>query len=164
MMFHGLWRHPGVYSLFGLDGAGKTTLLSIVSGVMNFDKGEVRVRGLPPSDPIARSVIGYCPREPGLIDNISGYDNALFYGRLYGLTTNEIISKTRNCADGALSREPTALSLSPSNILAWFTVTLTDTRQGAIAGTLRPRETTRSSKYAVLPGGRLGLLRRVVKL
>ncbi|MEM4844555.1 MAG: ATP-binding cassette domain-containing protein [Ignisphaera sp.] len=90
---------PGVYSLFGLDGAGKTTLLSIVSGVMNFDKGEIRVRGLPPGDPIAWRVIGYCPQEPGLIDNISRYDNALFYDRLYGLTTNEIISKTRNMAE-----------------------------------------------------------------
>ncbi|MEM4426725.1 MAG: ABC transporter ATP-binding protein [Acidilobaceae archaeon] len=90
---------PGVYSLLGPNGAGKTTLLSIVSGVMNFDKGEVRVKGLPPSDPIARRAIGYCPQEPGLIDNISGYDNALFYGRLYGLTTNEIVKKTKNIAE-----------------------------------------------------------------
>lgn len=90
---------PGIYSLLGPNGAGKTTLLSIISGVIDFDEGQVLVKGLSPIDIAKRRIIGFCPQEPGLVDNISGYDNALFYGRLYGLTTSEILDRTRNLAN-----------------------------------------------------------------
>lgn len=35
-------------------------------------------------------VIGYCPRDSGLISNSSGLDNALLYGGLYRLTRKGI--------------------------------------------------------------------------
>ncbi len=89
------WRieNPGIYSLLGPNGAGKTTLLSIITGIIEPDGGRVLIKDSKPSNPSTRMIIGYCPQEPGLIGNLSGYDNALFYGRLYGLRSRDIIDR-----------------------------------------------------------------------
>jgi ABC-2 type transport system ATP-binding protein len=89
---------PLIFGLLGPNGAGKTTLLSIIAGIIEPDEGWVRINGLEPKSPEARKNLGYYPQEHGLIEHLSGYDNALFYGRLYGLPKREIVRKTRDLA------------------------------------------------------------------
>ena len=85
-----------VLALLGPNGAGKTTVLRIVSGIARPDNGYVRINGLDPSDPRARSLIGYCPQEPVVYDDLTGLENMLFYAGLYGLSGSEA---KRRCMD-----------------------------------------------------------------
>lgn len=95
------WKidNPGIYSLLGPNGAGKTTFLNIVVGVLNPDGGRVVVKGFLPIDEETRKIVGYLPQEPGLIDTLTGYDNAVFYGRLYGLSPRDIVKKLKSIAE-----------------------------------------------------------------
>ena len=88
--------HSGeVVELLGPNGAGKTTLLRIISGVLKPDQGRVSIKGLDPIDPEARKLIGFCPQEPGLIPDLTGFENMLFYARLQGLDGRNVINRIR---------------------------------------------------------------------
>ncbi len=78
-----------VYSLLGPNGAGKTTLLNIIAGILNPTSGRVLVKGRDPRDPETRLHIGFCPQEHGLTELLTGYDNMMFFARLYGYSERE---------------------------------------------------------------------------
>ncbi|RLF19919.1 MAG: ABC transporter ATP-binding protein [Thermoprotei archaeon] len=78
-----------VVSLLGPNGAGKTTLISIVVGILRPTKGKILIYGRDPRDPKVRSIIGFCPQEPALNDNLTGRENMMFYARLYGIDGDE---------------------------------------------------------------------------
>jgi ABC-2 type transport system ATP-binding protein len=52
--------------LLGPNGAGKTTALRLLLGFVRPSTGQVRLRGLDPSDPHAREHVGYLPERPAL--------------------------------------------------------------------------------------------------
>lgn len=55
---------PGeAFGLLGPNGAGKTTFIKVALGVVRPDMGEVRLFGLPCSDPKARRRVGYLPER-----------------------------------------------------------------------------------------------------
>jgi ABC-2 type transport system ATP-binding protein len=58
-------RHGEIFALLGPNGAGKTTLISVVCGIVNPSKGEVRVNGhdIIADFRITRSLIGLVPQE-----------------------------------------------------------------------------------------------------
>ncbi len=87
---------PGeTFGLLGPNGAGKTTSISMICGLLAPDAGEVRIEGVPirPGSTAGRDLIGYVPQELALYPDLSGRDNLVFFGRLYGLKGAE--AKTR---------------------------------------------------------------------
>jgi ABC-2 type transport system ATP-binding protein len=83
------------FGLLGPNGAGKTTSISMICGLLAPDAGEVRIEGVPirPGSTAGRDLIGYVPQELALYPDLSGRDNLVFFGRLYGLKGAE--AKTR---------------------------------------------------------------------
>jgi len=75
-----------IASLLGPNGSGKTTLLRIVAGVLKPSSGEVVFRG---------GLMSYLPQELGLFKELSGWDNMLFYARLYGLDRSYVLKRGR---------------------------------------------------------------------
>ena len=74
-----------ILCLIGPSGAGKTTLLRIITGALKADKGEVYLGDVGLPNPEIRRRIAFMPQEDAVYLDLSGLDNLLFYGRMYGL-------------------------------------------------------------------------------
>jgi len=76
-----------IFGLLGPNGAGKTTLLSMLSGLLAPDAGSVLLDGTDISAAPGRMkrACGIVPQEIALYQALTGRDNLLFFGRLYGL-------------------------------------------------------------------------------
>jgi ABC-2 type transport system ATP-binding protein len=77
-----------IFGLLGPNGAGKTTTISIVAGLLNADSGSVRVSGLDNRRDAKRvkEMLGVVPQDIALYEELSGRENLLFWGGLYGLS------------------------------------------------------------------------------
>ena len=84
-----------IYGLLGPNGAGKTTLLRMIAGVIEPDEGEIRVRGMNPTDPEVRRLIGYAPQDPVVYEDLTGFENLMFYAGLHGVSGSEAKEKCR---------------------------------------------------------------------
>jgi ABC-2 type transport system ATP-binding protein len=81
--------HEGeIFSLLGPNGAGKTTTISILSCLLKPDGGEADVGGFSvakkPDE--VKKLIGMVPQDIALYEDLSGRENLMFWGRMYGLT------------------------------------------------------------------------------
>ena len=80
--------HGGeIFSLLGPNGAGKTTTISILSCLLKPDSGEANVGGFSvarkPDE--VKKLIGAVPQDIALYEDLSGRENLMFWGRMYGL-------------------------------------------------------------------------------
>ncbi len=78
-------REGEIFGLIGPNGAGKTTTLRIIATLLKPTKGKVIVYGydvVEHADKIRKS-LGYLPEEAGVYERLTGYENLLFYARLY---------------------------------------------------------------------------------
>src|SRR5262245_54827139 len=70
------------FGLLGPNGAGKTTTISIMSTILEADEGNVTIAGFDlkknPED--CKRTIGVVPQEIALYNDLSAYDNLLFWG------------------------------------------------------------------------------------
>lgn len=80
-----------IFGLLGPNGAGKTTTIRMLSTVLEPDAGEVTVGGFSTRQQPekVRSIIGVCPQELALYEELSAMDNLMFFGRLVGLNSKE---------------------------------------------------------------------------
>ena len=80
-----------IFGLLGPNGAGKTTTIRMLSTVLEPDRGDVTIGGYSvrhESDAV-RSLIGVCPQELALYEELSALDNLVFFGRMVGLDGKE---------------------------------------------------------------------------
>jgi len=80
-----------IFGLLGPNGAGKTTTIRMLSTVLQPDRGDVTIGGYSvrhKSDAVRR-LIGVCPQELALYEELSALDNLVFFGRMVGLDGKE---------------------------------------------------------------------------
>ena len=79
-----------IFALLGPNGAGKSTLINTVCGILNFDKGNIKVNEFDIIKDYrkARSLIGIVPQELNLEAFESVWDNVNYSRGLYGKSTN----------------------------------------------------------------------------
>jgi ABC-2 type transport system ATP-binding protein len=80
-----------IFGLLGPNGAGKTTTIRMLSTVLEPDAGDVTIGGFSTRHQSGqvRSLIGVCPQELALYEELSALDNLTFFGRLVGLDGTE---------------------------------------------------------------------------
>ena len=80
-----------VFGLLGPNGAGRTTTIRMLSTVLEPDRGDITVSGYSIHDNAGavRSLIGVCPQELALYQDLSALDNMVFFGRMVGLNGKE---------------------------------------------------------------------------
>jgi ABC-2 type transport system ATP-binding protein len=80
------------YGLLGPNGAGKTTAISILSTIIKPDEGEVNIAGYDlKKNPLeCKKNIGVVTQEIALYDELSAYDNLLFWGSMYKVPGQEL--------------------------------------------------------------------------
>jgi len=84
-----------ILSLVGPNGSGKSTLLKIISKLIEPDSGVLKLFGeeVPDHDPEVMKKIGVLFDHNAHWDNMTGYENAWFFFRSYGLS--KIATKTK---------------------------------------------------------------------
>jgi ABC-2 type transport system ATP-binding protein len=81
-----------IFSLLGPNGAGKTTTISILSCLLRPDSGEARVGGFSVTSEAekVKRLIGVVPQDIALYEDLSGRENLMFWGRMYGMGGAEL--------------------------------------------------------------------------
>ena len=86
-------RTGEILGLVGPNGAGKTTFIRTVAGLLRPTEGEVRVLGGVPGRAVAPG-IGYMTQSAALYEDLPVRDNLAFFGRLFGLSTERLESRS----------------------------------------------------------------------
>ncbi len=76
-----------IFGLLGPNGAGKTTLIRIMSGILKADSGSVLIGGESVEN--AKKKFGYVSQYFGQYEELTVWENALFYAQMYGVKDNE---------------------------------------------------------------------------
>lgn len=80
---------PGeIYGLLGPNGAGKTTTINLICHLLQPNEGHITLLGQRISDQ-TKLLIGVAPQENLLYRSLTVEENLAFFGRLYGLKTQE---------------------------------------------------------------------------
>jgi len=88
-------KEGSIFGLLGPNGAGKTTLLRMITGIFYPDEGNIIFNGRK-FDPINDiRYIGYMPEEKGLYKKMKIGEQALYLGRLKGLSKTEAMQKVK---------------------------------------------------------------------
>lgn len=83
---------PGeIYGFIGHNGAGKTTTIKSCCGILNFDEGEILVKGISmKKQPLAcKKIMAYIPDNPDLYEFMRGISYLNFIADIYGVGQEE---------------------------------------------------------------------------
>lgn len=83
-----------VFGLLGPNGSGKSTTIKMLLGLLNPDKGSVKLFGVSPKSLQARKDLGYLPELSYLHPFLTAKETLHYYGGLCGLDSKTIKSRT----------------------------------------------------------------------
>lgn len=93
---------PGeIYGFIGHNGAGKTTTLKSVTGILQFDSGEITIGGRSiRQDPIGcKAQMAYIPDNPDLYEFMTGIKYLNFIADIFGIPSDVRQERIRKYAD-----------------------------------------------------------------
>ncbi len=98
-----------IFGLLGPNGAGKSTTLNMMSTILKSDTGSIHIDGKNTykSSKQCKHLIGVVPQEISLYEDLSAYQNLLFWGDLYGIPSKKLKEKIHSTLEliGLLDRK-----------------------------------------------------------
>lgn len=81
-----------IFGLLGPNGAGKSTTVNILNTLLKPDSGEIHIDGVNIfNDPDkCKMIMGVVPQEIALYENLSAFENLIFWGGLYNVPKSEL--------------------------------------------------------------------------
>jgi len=89
----------GITGLVGANGAGKSTLLKLATGQLRPTLGKVSIRGIDAWNWRARRLVGYCPDNDALYEDLSGRRFVWQMARLCGFDRGEATRRTETALE-----------------------------------------------------------------
>jgi ABC-2 type transport system ATP-binding protein len=76
-----------IFGILGPNGAGKSTIVNILNTLVKPDKGDVIIDGVNIKDDgdTIKLIMGVVPQEIALYEELSAYENLMFWGGLYNI-------------------------------------------------------------------------------
>jgi ABC-2 type transport system ATP-binding protein len=84
------------FGLLGPNGAGKTTTIHLLAALLKPDSGRILFEGI---DGDVRRSLGLAPQSLSLYPDLTGEENVLFFGRLYGLAGRRLRRRAAEVLD-----------------------------------------------------------------
>lgn len=84
------------FGLFGPNGAGKTTLMNLMTGLLTYSTGSIRLLGheINHHPKSINAIFGFVPQDFSFYPELSARENLAFYGAWYGLDRRQIKYRT----------------------------------------------------------------------
>ena len=84
------------FGLFGPNGAGKTTLMSLMTGLLQYQQGNIELDGhtISPDHKDANKLFGFVPQDISLYEELTPVENLAFFGAWYGLDKIQVRKRT----------------------------------------------------------------------
>jgi ABC-2 type transport system ATP-binding protein len=89
------------FGLFGPNGAGKTTLMHLMTGILQYKTGSIRLAGheIKRHPKSVNHIFGFVPQDFSFYPELSARSNLDFYGAWYGLSRKEIKTRSEELLD-----------------------------------------------------------------
>jgi len=80
------------FGLFGPNGAGKTTLMKLMTGLLSFHEGSIRISGneIKKQNKSVKKLFGFIPQDFSFYEELTPAENLEFFGAWSGLTKQKI--------------------------------------------------------------------------
>src|SRR5437763_529240 len=83
------------FGLFGPNGAGKTTLMNLMTGLLKYTTGSIRLLDHEIADhpKSINTIFGFVPQDFSFYPELTARENLAFYGAWYRLSTKYITAR-----------------------------------------------------------------------
>ena len=80
-----------IFGFIGHNGAGKTTTIKCITGILNFNEGEIYVDGISVKDESleCKKKIAYIPDNPDIYENLTGIQYLNFVSDIFEIPSND---------------------------------------------------------------------------